>query len=61
MTPQQVIKHYDGSISFAAYNLDYSEAAIRYWIKNSEVPIKAQQMIEALTGGKLKADKKVQK
>lgn len=57
MSPEQVVKHYDGSIPFAAYNLKYSEAAVRGWVKNGIVPSKAQQLIEALTGGKLKVDK----
>lgn len=57
MTPEQVVKHYDGSIPFAAYNLKYSEAAVRGWVRNGVVPPKAQQLIEALTGGKLKETK----
>lgn len=61
MTPEQVVKHYDGSVPFAAYNLKYSEAAVRGWVRNGVVPTKAQQLIEALTSGKLKADKKVKK
>ena len=58
MTPEQVVKHYDGSIPFTAYNLKYSEASIRGWVKAGVVPQKAQRLIEAVTGGKLKADKK---
>lgn len=61
MSPEQVVKHFDNSIPFAAYNLDYSEASIRGWVKKGVVPPKAQKLIEALTGGKLKANGKGKK
>lgn len=57
MTPEQVVKHFDNSTAFAAYNLDYSEAAVKKWIERGSVPKRAQDLIEALTGGKLKATK----
>ena len=55
MTPEQIIKYYDGSTSFAAYNLGYSESAIRNWLKSGQVPFKAQRLIQAITAGKLQA------
>ncbi len=61
MTPEQVIKHYDGSISYAAYNLGFSDQAVRHWVAKKRIPSKTQQLIEALTAGKLKADRKVKK
>ena len=61
MTPQQLIKHFDDSVPFTAYNLAYSEAAIRKWVQLGEVPIRAQMLAEALSGGKVKADKRVKK
>ena len=57
MTPEQVIKHFDNSTTFAAYNLGYSEAAVKKWVKRGSVPKRAQDLIESTTGGKLKATK----
>ena len=57
MTPEQVIKHYDKSIPFAAYNLGFSDAAVRKWVASGEIPVRTQTLIEALTGGKLRAEK----
>ena len=57
MTPEQVVKHFDNSTAYAAYNLDYSEAAVKKWIERGSVPRRAQELIEAFTGGKLKASK----
>ncbi len=61
MTPAQLVKHYDNNISFTAYNIDYSEASVRAWLKLGTLPAKVQTLAEALTGGKLKADKKGKK
>ena len=57
MTPKDVIKHYDGSIPFAAYNLGFSDQAVRHWLAKKRIPFKTQLLIESLTGGKLKANK----
>lgn len=57
MTVDQVIKHYDGNMQFAAYNLGFTDAAIRKWKSENRIPHRTQQLIESLTGGKLKADK----
>ena len=57
MTPDQVIKHYDGNLQFTAYNLGFTDAAIRKWKVNGVIPHRTQLLIESLTGGKLKADK----
>ena len=59
MTPAQLVKHYDGSVLFTAYNLGYSEASVRGWVKNGAIPAKVQTLVESLTGGKLKAAKAV--
>jgi len=59
MTPQQVLKHYDSSTTFAGYNLGYSEAAVKKWLAEDRIPHRTQVLIESITGGKLKADKKV--
>lgn len=56
----QVLKHYDGNLQFAAYNLGFTDAALRKWKANG-IPPRTQQLIEAITAGKLKADKKVKK
>jgi len=58
MTPAQVIKYFDGSVSLAAHSLDCVDETIRTWIRSGKVPRKAQQLIELKTGGKLKWDKK---
>jgi len=57
MTPTQVVKHFDNNLQFAAYNLGFTDAAIRKWIANGKVPVRTQVLIEGITGGKLKADK----
>ena len=57
MTPDQVIKHYDNNLQFTAYNLGFTDAAVRKWKKKGEIPFRTQQLIEAITGGKLKAVK----
>jgi hypothetical protein len=57
MTPSQLVKHYDNSVLFTAYNLGYSEASVRGWVKIGTVPAKVQTLVESLTGGKLKAAK----
>jgi len=58
MTPEQVIKHYDNNLQFAAYNLGFTDAAIRKWKINGVIPHRTQRLIESITGGKLKADKR---
>ena len=58
MTPEQIVKHFDNSTAFAAYNLGFSDSAVKKWLKNKRVPIKTQQLVEALTNGKLTADGK---
>lgn len=58
MTPEQIVRHFDNSTAFTAYNLGFSDAAVRKWLKNKRVPLKTQKLIQALTAGKLKADGK---
>lgn len=57
MTPKQLLEHYDGSTLSVAVAIGYSEAAIRYWIKENKIPYKAQRLIESVAGGKLIARK----
>ena len=54
---EQVLKHYDGNMQFAAYNLGFTDAALRKWKANGLIPHRTQVLIESLTGGKLRADK----
>lgn len=53
----QVLKHYDNNLQFAAYKLGFTDAALRKWKAKGEIPFRTQQLIESLTGGKLKAAK----
>lgn len=61
MTPKQVIDHYDGNIQFTAYNLGFTDAAVRKWKTKGVIPYRTQQLIEGLTAGKLKAAKAAKK
>jgi hypothetical protein len=58
---EQVLKHYDGNMQFAAYNLGFTDAALRKWKAKGAIPHRTQVLIESITAGKLKADKKVKK
>lgn len=55
MKPEQVVKHFDSSISLVAYKLGYTEMAIRHWLKAGRIPKKAQQLIQLKTRGQLQA------
>ena len=57
MTPKQLLEHYGGSNIAAAHAIGYTEPAIRNWVDKNRIPFKAQRLIEAVTGGKLKAKK----
>lgn len=57
MTPSQLVKHYDNNVSFTAYSIGYSEASVRGWLKLGAVPAKVQALVDAMTSGKLKADR----
>lgn len=61
MTYDQVLKHYDGNLQFTAYNLGFTDSALRKWKAKGLIPIRTQVLIEGITGGKLKAAKKVAK
>ncbi|MFA5027017.1 MAG: Cro/CI family transcriptional regulator [Candidatus Methylomirabilota bacterium] len=61
MTPEQVVKHFDNSTAFAAYNLGCSEAAVKKWIERKGVPHRIQLLVESMTAGKLKANGKGKK
>lgn len=57
MTLKQLLDYYDGNNLAIALAIGYTEPAIRHWIKNKKIPYKAQQIIEAVTDGKLVARK----
>ena len=59
MTPKQVLSYYKGNTLDVALAIDYTEAAVRYWVKSDSIPYRPQKLIEAATGGKLKAKKPV--
>ena len=58
MTPQQVIDHFDSQVAAAAA-LGTGQPTISNWVKRGTVPALQQLRLEALTGGALKADKKI--
>lgn len=57
MKPKDVIKYY-GTQQKAAEALGCKQPSISEWVRNGCVPLLRQFQIEALTGGKLKADRK---
>lgn len=57
MTIKQLLNYY-GSRREAAYRLGYSEAGVRKWEQENRIPPKAQALVERMSGGVLKADKK---
>lgn len=57
MTVKQLLSYF-GNRREAAYRTGYTESGIKVWEKNDRIPLKAQKMVEGLTGGALKADKK---
>ena len=60
MKPQDVIKHYKTQKAAAAA-LGYGQSAVANWVARDQIPALSQLRIEALTGGKLKADKAILK
>ena len=56
MTPKQLISKYETPLR-AAYELGYTVQAVQYWIKQNRIPLRAQELIEAKTGGELKVGK----
>lgn len=58
MTPNQLTRHY-GNGNRAARALGISRQAVRRWIAQGYVPETRQYQIEVLTGGKLRADRRV--
>ena len=55
MTPDQVIKHFDGSRAKAADELGISTMAISKWYKARKISPRMQAYIQIKTGGALKA------
>lgn len=60
MKPQDVIKHY-GTQKAAATALGMGQSAVANWVARDAVPDLSQLRIEAVTGGKLKADRAILK
>lgn len=58
MTPDQVIKHF-GTQAAAAEALGIGQPAVSNWVARGVVPSVSQLKLEMVTGGKLKADKKI--
>jgi len=56
VTPDQVVKHFGGSIKTAATNIGVTEMAIRKWIKAGSVPKLRQFELQVRTGGILQVD-----
>lgn len=59
MTRQQVINYFGGSITQACDFLGYSRHTIYRWRKG--IPLRAQIVIEKMTDGGLKAQKRIYK
>lgn len=58
MTVEQLFKYYrTDSPTAVAFSIGYSSANVYAWKKSGKIPYRAQQLIEAMTGGKLKADR----
>ena len=55
MTPDQVIKHFDGSRAKAAEELGISTMAISKWYAKKKISPRMQAFIQLKTGGALKA------
>ena len=55
MTYKDIIKHY-GNVDTAAHILGYSRMSLYNWRDNG-IPDRTQQLIEAITDGKLTASK----
>ena len=60
MKPQDLLDHYGSQIKAAA-QIGVSETTIRNWIASDKVPKLTQLAIQALTKGKLKAEKEESK
>ena len=58
MTPDQVIKHF-GTQAATAEALGIGQPAVSNWVARGVVPSVSQLRLEIITGGKLKADKKI--
>ena len=57
MTLKQMLDYYNHNKLAIAVAIDYTEPAVRHWIKNGKIPFRAQKLIEAATSGKLIARK----
>lgn len=60
MKPQDAIKHFKTQKALADA-LGFNQSAVANWVARNEIPSLSQLRIEALTGGKLKADKAILK
>lgn len=55
MTPEQVIKHFDGEQA-AADALGCTRQIVNFWLNSGKIPLKTQAFIQLKSGGKLKAE-----
>ena len=60
MKPQDAIKHF-GTQKALADKLGLGQSAVANWVAREQIPALSQLRIEALTGGKLKANKQILK
>lgn len=55
MKIQQALKHFGTQVSLAS-SLNVTQPCVSGWVKRGKIPHLQQLRLEALTGGKLKAD-----
>jgi hypothetical protein len=61
MTPKDILKQYDDSVTKASQALGFTRAAIYKWLANRRIPYASQEVIELRSGGLLKATKRKSK
>ena len=57
MKPQDVIEHFGGQQKMVAQALGITIGAVSQWVTGGRVPMGRQWQIEAITRGKLRADR----
>lgn len=58
MKPQDAIKHF-GTQKALADALGFNQSAVANWVARDQIPALSQLKIEAISKGKLKADKSI--
>lgn len=58
VTPKQVLDHYGTQLA-AGSAIGVGQSAVANWVKRGKVPPLSQVKYEQVSGGKLKADKKI--